>query len=104
MDSAVLHVVLPELILAIGAMALLMIGVFMPGEEKAGRVVSWLAIGVLLVGDGGGLHGLRNGDRVRRCLRFRRSDAVPQNPHSRRGGADAADDVRRLRPRPPFAV
>ena len=49
MDSAVLHVVLPELILAIGAMALLMIGVFMPGEEKAGRVVSWLAIGVLLL-------------------------------------------------------
>ena len=49
MDSAVLHVVLPELILAIGAMALLMIGVFMPGEEKAGRVVSWLAVGVLLL-------------------------------------------------------
>ena len=49
MDSAVLHVVLPELILAIGAMALLMIGVFMPSVEKAGRVVSWLAIGILLL-------------------------------------------------------
>ena len=48
MDSAVLHVVLPELILAVGAMALLMIGVFTPGVEKAGRAVSWLAIGVLI--------------------------------------------------------
>src|SRR6185437_13839676 len=48
MDSAVVHVVLPELILAVGAMALLMIGVFTPGAEKAGRAVSWLAIGVLV--------------------------------------------------------
>ena len=34
MDSAVLHVVLPELILAVGAMALLMIGVFTPGWRR----------------------------------------------------------------------
>ncbi|MFA5956180.1 NADH-quinone oxidoreductase subunit NuoN [Hyphomicrobium sp.] len=47
-DSAVLLVVLPELILALGAIALLMIGVFMPNGEAAGRTVSWLAIGVLL--------------------------------------------------------
>ena len=104
MDSAVLHVVLPELILAVGAMALLMIGVFTPGAEKAGRAVSWLAIGVLRRRDGSGLRGHRNGERIRGCFRFRRPDAVPQNPHSRRGGADAADDIRRFRPRSPAAV
>ena len=49
MDSALLHVVLPELILAIGAMALLMIGVFTSSAEAAGRTVSWLALGVLLL-------------------------------------------------------
>jgi NADH-quinone oxidoreductase subunit N len=48
MDSAVLHVILPELILAIGALALLMVGVFTTGAETAGRVVAWLALGVLL--------------------------------------------------------
>jgi NADH-quinone oxidoreductase subunit N len=49
MDSALLHVVLPELIVAIGAMALLMIGVFTSSAEAAGRTVSWLAIGVLVL-------------------------------------------------------
>jgi NADH-quinone oxidoreductase subunit N len=49
MDTALLQVALPELILAIGAMVLLMAGVFMPKGEAAGRVVSWLAIGVLVV-------------------------------------------------------
>lgn len=46
-DSAVLHVVLPELILALGAIVLLMVGVFTSDGEAAGRIVSWLAIGVL---------------------------------------------------------
>jgi NADH-quinone oxidoreductase subunit N len=48
MHSAVLHTVLPELILALGAMALLMVGVFTRGAEKAGRIVGWLAIAVLV--------------------------------------------------------
>ncbi|MBS0253240.1 MAG: NADH-quinone oxidoreductase subunit NuoN [Proteobacteria bacterium] len=48
-DSTVLQVVLPELILAIGAIALLMVGVFMKNGEAAGRVVSWLAVGLLIV-------------------------------------------------------
>jgi NADH-quinone oxidoreductase subunit N len=48
MDSTVLHVVLPELILALGAIVLLMIGVFSPNAEAAGRTVSWLAIAVLV--------------------------------------------------------
>ncbi|MET1047610.1 MAG: NADH-quinone oxidoreductase subunit NuoN [Hyphomicrobium sp.] len=47
-DSAVLYTVLPELILAVGAIALLMIGVFSPNGEAAGRTVSWLAIAVLI--------------------------------------------------------
>jgi NADH-quinone oxidoreductase subunit N len=52
MDSALLYVVLPELILAIGAMALLMIGVFTSSAETAGRTVSWLALGVLVLATG----------------------------------------------------
>ncbi|WP_045835625.1 NADH-quinone oxidoreductase subunit NuoN [Hyphomicrobium sp. 99] len=48
MDSSVLHVILPELILAIGAIALLMIGVFSPNGETSGRNVTWLAIAVLI--------------------------------------------------------
>ncbi len=40
---------MPELPLVIGAMVLLMIGVFMRSEQKAGEVVSWLAI-LLLTG------------------------------------------------------
>jgi NADH-quinone oxidoreductase subunit N len=48
MDSALLHVVFPELILAIGAMGLLMIGVFSPKGEGSGQIVAWLAIGVLV--------------------------------------------------------
>ncbi len=47
-DSTVLNVVLPELILALGAIALLMIGVFTSNAEAAGRTVSWLAIAVLI--------------------------------------------------------
>ena len=39
---------LPELILAVGAMALLMLGAFTRNGEVAGWTVSWLAIGVLL--------------------------------------------------------
>ena len=49
MDSSVLHVVLPELILALGAIALLMVGVFSKDGEAAGRTVTWLAIAVLIV-------------------------------------------------------
>ena len=47
MDSALLNIISPELILALGAIALLMLGVFSPEGEKTGRVVGWLAIGVL---------------------------------------------------------
>ena len=39
----------PELILAIGAMALLMLGVFMTDDERTGEVVGWLAILVLIL-------------------------------------------------------
>ncbi|HEY8194592.1 MAG TPA: NADH-quinone oxidoreductase subunit NuoN [Hyphomicrobium sp.] len=48
MDSALLHIVLPELILALGALTLLMIGVFTSNGETAGRLVGWLAIGVFV--------------------------------------------------------
>jgi NADH-quinone oxidoreductase subunit N len=48
MDSALLHIVLPELILALGAITLLMIGVFTSNGETAGRLVGWLAIGVFV--------------------------------------------------------
>jgi NADH-quinone oxidoreductase subunit N len=41
--------VLPELILAIGAMSLLMLGAFTRDGVAAGRVSAWLAIGVLLI-------------------------------------------------------
>ena len=45
---AVYAPLLPELVLAIGAMALLMLGVFRPeNTDEAGRIM-WLAIGVLL--------------------------------------------------------
>ena len=70
---AVLHAVSPEMILAVGAMALLMFGVFMRDGEAAGRIVSWLAIGVLAAGDVAACRqGGRNGDRVRWRLRHRR--------------------------------
>ncbi|MGB3720365.1 MAG: NADH-quinone oxidoreductase subunit NuoN [Hyphomicrobiaceae bacterium] len=39
----------PELTLAIGAMVLLMIGVFRPETDEAGRAVGWLAILVLVL-------------------------------------------------------
>ncbi|MBU2534110.1 MAG: NADH-quinone oxidoreductase subunit NuoN, partial [Alphaproteobacteria bacterium] len=39
---------LPELILAIGAMALLMYGVFRPETQAEAETVGWLAIGVLI--------------------------------------------------------
>jgi NADH-quinone oxidoreductase subunit N len=48
MDSALLSDVLPELILALGAIALLMIGVFSPKGEAAGRLTGWLAIAVFV--------------------------------------------------------
>jgi NADH-quinone oxidoreductase subunit N len=48
MDLSLAAPVLPELILAIGAMALLMLGAFTQDGEGAGRTVAWLAIGVLL--------------------------------------------------------
>jgi NADH-quinone oxidoreductase subunit N len=47
-DSSVLFVVLPELILAIGAIALLMVGAFSSNGEAAGRTVTWLAMAVLI--------------------------------------------------------
>lgn len=48
MDSALLHTILPELILALGAIVLLMVGVFTSNGETAGRLVGWLAIGVFV--------------------------------------------------------
>jgi NADH-quinone oxidoreductase subunit N len=48
MDSALLHTILPELILAVGALTLLMIGVFTSNGERAGRLIGWLAIGVFI--------------------------------------------------------
>lgn len=48
MDSSVLYVVAPELILAIGAISLLMLGVFTSNGEAAGRTVTWLSIAVLI--------------------------------------------------------
>jgi len=48
MDSSLLNIVSPELILALGAFALLMLGVFMRNGEAAGRLVGWLAIGVFV--------------------------------------------------------
>jgi NADH-quinone oxidoreductase subunit N len=39
---------MPELILALGAIALLMVGVFTSNGETAGRLVGWLAIGVFV--------------------------------------------------------
>jgi len=48
MDSALLHTILPELIIAVGALTLLMIGVFTSNGERAGRLIGWLAIGVFI--------------------------------------------------------
>lgn len=48
MDSALLNIISPELILALGALALLMLGVFSPAGERTGRLIGWLAIGVLI--------------------------------------------------------
>jgi NADH-quinone oxidoreductase subunit N len=48
MTFAMIAPVLPELILAVGALALLMIGAFTRDGVAAGRTVAWLAIGVLL--------------------------------------------------------
>ena len=49
MDLSQLSPVWPELILALGAMALLMLGAFSRDGEQAGRLTGWLAIGVLLL-------------------------------------------------------
>ncbi len=38
---------LPEIVLAVGAMALLMLGAFQPDTEETGTMTSWLAIGVI---------------------------------------------------------
>jgi NADH-quinone oxidoreductase subunit N len=47
MTLADIHAVTPEIVLAVGAMALLMVGAFMRNGEAAGRVVGWLAIALL---------------------------------------------------------
>ena len=38
---------LPEIILALGAMAVLMLGAFQPDTEETGAMASWLAIGII---------------------------------------------------------
>ncbi|MEL6297221.1 MAG: NADH-quinone oxidoreductase subunit NuoN [Pseudomonadota bacterium] len=40
--------ILPELIVAVGAMALLMLGVFLPETDEQAERIGWLAIGVLV--------------------------------------------------------
>ncbi len=49
MDFSMYAAVLPEVILAVGAMTLLMIGAFTRDSVAAGRTVSWLGLGVLIV-------------------------------------------------------
>ncbi len=41
--------VLPEIVMAVGAMAILMLGVFRPDDERNGSSCSWLAILVMIV-------------------------------------------------------
>ena len=48
MDFSIYAAALPEIILAIGAMALLMLGAFMRNGVLAGKVCGWLALGVLV--------------------------------------------------------
>lgn len=48
MDLGQAAAVLPELVLALGAMALLMLGAFIKDADAAGKAVLWLAIGVLI--------------------------------------------------------
>ena len=43
------YAALPEIILAVGAMALLMLGAFQPDTEETGVTTSWLAIGLLVI-------------------------------------------------------
>ncbi|MGD9670071.1 MAG: NADH-quinone oxidoreductase subunit NuoN [Hyphomicrobiaceae bacterium] len=40
---------LPEIVLAVGAMALLMLGAFQPDTEETGTMTSWLAIGLIVL-------------------------------------------------------
>ena len=47
MDFSIYAPALPEVILALGAMALLMLGAFTRNGVMAGRVCGWLALGVL---------------------------------------------------------
>jgi NADH-quinone oxidoreductase subunit N len=49
MDFSIYAAALPEIILAVGAMALLMLGAFMRNGATAGKVCGWLALGVLML-------------------------------------------------------
>ncbi|MFV0369441.1 MAG: NADH-quinone oxidoreductase subunit NuoN [Hyphomicrobiaceae bacterium] len=49
MTDLLSYAALPEIILAIGAMALLMQGAFQENQEEAGPMVAWLAIGLLMI-------------------------------------------------------
>ncbi len=52
MDTSLMQTIAPlypELVVAIGAMLLLVYGVFRPETDAEGRVVGWLSIGVLLL-------------------------------------------------------
>jgi NADH-quinone oxidoreductase subunit N len=48
MDFSLIAPVLPEVVLAVGAMALLMFGAFSGNSVVAGRQAGWLAVGVLI--------------------------------------------------------
>src|SRR5262245_57666677 len=39
----------PEIVLVVGAMALLMLGVFRPEGDREAEAIGWLAIGVIIV-------------------------------------------------------
>ncbi|MGE0053679.1 MAG: NADH-quinone oxidoreductase subunit NuoN [Hyphomicrobium sp.] len=48
MDLSSLAPVYPELMVALGAIVLLMLGAFMPDKDAAGRTIGWLALAVLV--------------------------------------------------------
>lgn len=47
MSELINNAVLPEIVVALGAMALLMTGVFQKQDDKSGETIGWLGVGVL---------------------------------------------------------